>query len=1174
MLPVNCVPLMLIDANAQMAVAKPLEDSNATLFGCFLERHELLHTKARDDNGDEICTWQSPNGLRICIDYVVLPLALSEAIQGQGVFSQFRGLVDHDHRPVWIDIALRREASSRVRAAPLDYNFLRTDRGRAQLAHMLQALPPIPWETGVDDHLHQIHQHITQGLATICPKRPSHARGKVTSDGTWDLIRARRQLRRELHVQLQTTRLEALAPFFAAWKGRAADASVNLHLQRLHASLMALQIRSLSKLITRSARQDAAHAAKATFAEARRAGPEALSRLFRSILKTGRRYRAPHVAPAIIKEGKVVENSIAAIGDHFAAAERAQLTSGDQICNPKPAEEETALQVCEAFSIPSIAHAFGNLATRKAAGVSGIPAEVYSLAPIQAANCHLPLITKLQTRRQVPLLWKGGKAVPIEKPHKNLALPSGWRSILLVEAGAKGLGRAMRQCLLRGYEQLRVEGQGGSRPKAPMQVAMGLIRGFVAELQAKGTSGGVVFIDGQAAFYSTIRQALVGRHGSDSIDGLRRLSEVLFQTEQERLQFIATALAPGLMEESGVPIEVRRVVAATLDRTWFGVGDSCELTYSTLTGTTPGAPLADLAFQYIFSTILRQIQGILKDIDCKAFVGDRAEIQVPPPTWMDDLAVPFCSNSAQAVVPTAKLAVEAVSEELARIGIAVNTGPGKSELLPIFNGPGSKAERRQWCTNAEPVFTATMAGGTTASVHITPTYIHLGSVVDVKAGDGEDIRRRRVLARELLRPLMRLLCNEFLTPQEKTNLLLAMPVARLKHGCGLWRLQRPKDRALFHAAFMELLRRAFRPILGVSSRGLSDEEICNCLGVLSPDELRSAEILRTAAWLAADRSRANDFMWLQQGDWKCEAEAAAKRCAAIAAPSCEDPWRYVQDHPEDIRRWVRAFERTCRRRRSKLGETTLPQWRAVAAARRQGWFFCHLQGEKAHSRQYQCDQCGAVCGTAAALASHKRKRHLIAARSKLAAVGTRCEVCQREFWSSDRLAQHLRKATHCLIVAEAADLDAGVTVKPRYSFAWPPAATFQGPKPFWATRHPDPPEEPAREVPDPRWPTPPSLSKGIHSERLDGFVKELVEFSIRERPHPDDMPLSLLAAPNFFRDLFRCCIEIAAEIPAQRAGWTDYGTWCAACCSNRVIFRPKAAVLADELPPIWAQCFA
>ena len=658
MLPVNCVPLMLIDANAQMATAKPAEDSNVALFGSFLERHELLHTKARDDNGDEICTWQSPNGLRICIDYVVLPLALSEAIQGQGVFSQFRGLVDHDHRPVWADIVLRREASSRVRTAPLDYNFLRTDKGRTQLAHMLQAIPPIPWETGVDEHLHQIHQHITQGLAAICPKRPSHARGKVTSEGTWDLIRARRQLRRELHAQRQTSRLEELAPLFAAWKGRAAEASANLHLQRLHASLIAIQIRGLSKLITRSARQDAAHAAKATFAEARRAGPEALSRLFRSILKTGRRYRAPHVAPAIIKEGKVVENSIAAIGDHFAAAERAQLTPGEQIRNPRPTEEETALQVCEAFSIPSIAHAFGNLATRKAAGISGIPAEVYSLAPIQAANCHLPLITKLQTRRQVPLLWKGGKAVPIEKPHKNLALPSGWRSILLVEAGAKGLGRAMRQCLLRGYEQLRVEGQGGSRPKAPMQVAMGLIRGFVAELQAKRKSGGVVFIDGQAAFYSTIRQALVGRDGFDSMEGLRRLSEVLFQTEKERPQFISTALAPGLMEASGVPIEVRRVVAASLDRTWFGVGDSCELTYSTLTGTTPGAPLADLAFQYIFSTTLRQLQSILKDIDCRAFVGDGAEIQVPPllppPTWMDDLAVPFSSSSAQAVVPTAK----------------------------------------------------------------------------------------------------------------------------------------------------------------------------------------------------------------------------------------------------------------------------------------------------------------------------------------------------------------------------------------------------------------------------------------------------------------------------------------------------------------------------------------
>ena len=172
------------------------------------------------------------------------------------------------------------------------------------------------------------------------------------------------------------------------------------------------------------------------------------------------------------------------------------------------------------------------------------------------------------------------------------------------------------------------------------------------------------------------------------------------------------------------------------------------------------------------------------------------------------------------------------------------------------------------------------------------------------------------------------------------------------------------------------------------------------------------------------------------------------------------------------------------------------------------------------------------------------------------------------------MAQHLRKAPQCLTVAEAADLDTGDPVKSRYAFAWPPAATFHGPKPFWATLRPDPQEVPTCEAPHKRWPSLPNLSKGIHSERLDGFVKELVEFGICERPHPDDLPLSLLAVPKLLRDLFRCCIEIAADIPAQRAGWTNHGAWCVAVCGNRAIFRPNAAVLTDELPPIWAQCFA
>ena len=430
---------------------------------------------------------------------------------------------------------------------------------------------------------------------------------------------------------------------------------------------------------------------------------------------------------------------------------------------------------------------------------------------------------------------------------------------MLMEAGAKGLGGALRSELLRGFEAIRVEGQGGSRPRAPMQAAMWQVRGFLTELHAKHRSGGVIFVDGQTAFYATIRQGLLGRDADATLPYLGYLASVLFDEEVERDRFVATALAPGLLERCDVQPEARRLLAASLDTTWFSLGSHGESTFVTHTGTTPGAPLADLAFQYVFATVLARLQARMSEIGCVAFVCHRCDVRVP--------------------APTSSAALREVAVAFREIGISINWGQGKSELLPVFYGPGARSERVKWCAVAGATFPVHLPDDAVISAHITPTYVHLGSLVDISGGDAEDIRRRRTLARALQKPLMRLLCNPYLSGAEKTELLLAMPVARFKHGAGLWRLETKKERDAYHAGYIELIRHAFRPILGCSSRGLSDEDVCDGLGVLSSEELRIAELTRHAAWLWAEDSDSIRELWLTTGSWAREAREAVRQCA-------------------------------------------------------------------------------------------------------------------------------------------------------------------------------------------------------------------------------------------------------------------------------------------------------
>ena len=148
----------------------------------------------------------------------------------------------------------------------------------------------------------------------------------MTSARTWELIRSRRDLRRELHAATRAGCAGLLRCCFQAWQSGSATVSDD-HLAGLHSALLVQQLWAHNRLIRDSARQDAAAATKHIFDTAHDQGPEALHRLFRSVVKAGRKYRKPPLAPAILQsDGSVAADSIRLLGDHFAESERAVQT--------------------------------------------------------------------------------------------------------------------------------------------------------------------------------------------------------------------------------------------------------------------------------------------------------------------------------------------------------------------------------------------------------------------------------------------------------------------------------------------------------------------------------------------------------------------------------------------------------------------------------------------------------------------------------------------------------------------------------------------------------------------------------------------------------------------------------------------------------------------------------
>ncbi|CAE7526474.1 unnamed protein product [Symbiodinium natans] len=584
------------------------------------------------------------------------------------------------------------------------------------------------------------------------------------------------------------------------------------------------------------------------------------------------------MAPAILdRNGHVVQDANLELGRHFAKDERGELCVNTAELETARCTTSTNINGEEMVTFASLSKAFGSLKTKRAPGPSGIPPEAFAGAAREAAVQYHPLAVKMAVRAQCPTAWRGGQTAVIPKPNKPPQDLAGWRAILLQESAAKGIASSTRDSLIQGYRQRMQPGQGGSVPDFPLHVPILQVKSFLRDLRDRHASGGFAFLDGKAAFYATIRQFFTGNEKECPAQQIQSLAETLFEDQHDQVQFLATAMGPGLLAAAQVPLPVRRMVLATMDRTWFSIGPNGQHIFQTKTGTMPGAPLADLLFQYTFSIFMEKLQSQLQQhgLDVQLPPAYNCTSVAPTPSWMDDVAIPVKADRADDLVDNATKTLSLASKCLKEIGIRLNWARGKTELVLAFRGEGSKKAKTKWLCEHDSKCWVEVAGENPQEVHITDKYLHLGAMASWEGSDVHDLKYRRGLARQAFQAYKRLLHNEHLTAKEKLELLDALVLSRMMYAAGTWEMHQHQMAQLYQASVMEFYRRVFRPITGFSSRSLTDSQICNCLGVLSPEELRTHDIVQRLAWV---KQQGGSFLnsLVGQGKWGKEAHDAEK----------------------------------------------------------------------------------------------------------------------------------------------------------------------------------------------------------------------------------------------------------------------------------------------------------
>ena len=357
----------------------------------------------------------------------------------------------------------------------------------------------------------------------------------------------------------------------------------------------------------------------------------------------------------------------------------------------------------------------------------------------------------------------------------------------------------------------------------------------------------MLFIDGRNAFYATVRQLLHGQETWETPDQLQALADLIEPDPKRQLDFLSNLLGPGLLQAAGVPTPLRHMVRAWMDRTWFTYG---EHVFSTRTGTMPGAPLADLSFQFVFNAFLKKAGKELRESALYVDFFKHEEQQLPLPSWMDDLAIPFAAADAHRLIDVARNAVEVSAKCLQEVGIRINTDKGKTEVMLSFQGQGSKTAKRKWIVDHQSKFQVAMPDGRVTWINITPSYIHLGSVVSWSSSPVPDIKRRLALALEAVPGVRRhILANDDFRWQEKMNMYSSIVMGRFLHGAGLWVLHTREHHQAYHAAYMTLLKKAAWPVLGHSSQAIPDDLLCAALGQFSIHVQRRLDILQQFSWI-------------------------------------------------------------------------------------------------------------------------------------------------------------------------------------------------------------------------------------------------------------------------------------------------------------------------------------
>ena len=870
----NQLMLLGIDANAHFDHECPpcvgshgLEERTsigASFFLRYLQRFGLyLPSTFGHQHEGPTWTWTHPgNGSRARCDYIAAPQMWKDnAVRAWSPDSIDIGKASFDHAPLFLVTTLIEE---RTCHRPARHSFDRmaiTKASVEQLTEVMEALPQVPWDCGVDEHAVIASEAIHHQLVQAFPNTLRKPKKSYISEDTWTLRFDSLRHRRIIRSGRQCLDGMTVRCAFQVWREGTLWTPA-WFLGSLFAQLGKIykahqQLKSLSKFLRKALRKDRTDYIADIAIKASSMPASEFYSAMKQIGVTGRnKNRGIRPLPVLKSlEGEVLETWEAVAArwqEHFAHQEDGMQTTLEQLVQTSSttARPDNHLHWKYVPTLLEPEEQFRRTASLKAFFDDMVPGEFPHRAPALAARYFYPLFLKMVYSNREPLLYKGALLVPAYKQKGPIDQCDSFRSLAVSSTVGKAFHALYRKRVLQQIEDHILPFQVGGRPgKSITQASQALIAAHKTA-QKRGWSTAVLFIDVQQAFYRLLRHHVTEVHDRRSYADLFRSLNL---PEQAYEDFCALLEQGDGMNAFRLPAPYRQIFGEFYRATWFVVPGSQVLT-STMRGSRPGDSLADLAFMIAMAHTLRSCYQKIDELQqCRwQWSGTHepqatrqcdCEVGLVCPIWADDFALLLCHPNAIDLLPLTMKITGHILDAFVVAGMKPNMSWGKTELLVDVRGKGTQKVKRE--IREQALMIPTESKYEPQLLHVVGRYKHLGTWLSTKATMLYDIRTKLAIAHSTMTKYRAAIFhNRGLLIERKVQMFRQLILSAIVFSSAAWHVLSKKEYMTFTNGIYALYKRLAMMHHGVKAKHWTNLQISAELQLETPDTILRVGRLR------------------------------------------------------------------------------------------------------------------------------------------------------------------------------------------------------------------------------------------------------------------------------------------------------------------------------------------